>query len=321
MSKNQLKTLIKCVISCCLILGFFYFGHLDLSGISEHLARAHWAWFIGAAALHVVGLLLSSTRWKLLLMAQGINVSIFKLFQSYLVGGFFNVFLPGRVGGDVVRVYDTAQIKKSGIEPLAVVLIERASGMLTLLTLAALVMLLNLDIGFDPADYTHRFWWSFGFISLVVAGVLILLNRTTAGFLLRIFEFGILKRLHSKAVRMYEAVVLYRRKPYHLLAALGVGLALQFNYIIHYYFVARALGFDSVKVAFFFFAIPIRAVLLMAPFFINGIGLRESIDMFFFDKVGITGNAAVSFSWLSFFLILCYGLIGGLIYMLRGRRT
>lgn len=320
-ARRSLLTIGKVLVSVALIGAFLLFGKIDMAEIGASLVRIRPAWLLAAAALHVVGLLLSAMRWRQLLLAQDMRVELTTLFKFYLVGGFFNTFLPGRVGGDVVRIYDTAKIKKSGVEPLAVVLIERGSGVLTLLSFAAIVLLLGLNVGFETVTYAGRFWVSFCFVLLLLTSIMFFLHERIALRLIRLLDRGRFAGIAIRLERMYRAVVIYREKPGYLIRALAAGLCLQVNYIIHYYFVARALGIDHVSIAFFFFAIPIRAVLLMVPFFINGIGLRESIDMFFFDKVGITASGAVAFSWLSFLLILCYGLVGGIIYVTRHKDT
>ena len=108
-----------------------------------------WPWLLLGASLHITGLLFSSLRWQILLRAQDIHQPIRKLFAYYMVGHFFNMFLPTKVGGDVVRIYDTSKDHGSTAQPLAVILVERVSGMLTMLLLAALVTALKINIGFD----------------------------------------------------------------------------------------------------------------------------------------------------------------------------
>jgi uncharacterized membrane protein YbhN (UPF0104 family) len=48
-------------------------------------------------------------RWRVLLDAQGVHVPRSRLLSSYLVAIFFNNFLPSNIGGDVVRITNTAR--------------------------------------------------------------------------------------------------------------------------------------------------------------------------------------------------------------------
>src|SRR3972149_11525058 len=52
--------------------------------------------FISAITLYIFAQFISTLRWGLLLPEK---VSIRKLFSLYLIGSFFNTFLPGLIGG------------------------------------------------------------------------------------------------------------------------------------------------------------------------------------------------------------------------------
>src|SRR5690606_7330008 len=88
--------------------------------------------------LYGVMLLLSAWRWGLLLRAQGIALRFGTLTSSFLVATFFNNFLPSNIGGDVVRVADTAAAAGSKTLATTVVLIDRGIGLLGLVLVAAL---------------------------------------------------------------------------------------------------------------------------------------------------------------------------------------
>jgi len=77
-------------------------------------------------------------RWGLLLGAQDVHVSHTALLSSYLVAIFFNNFLPSNIGGDVVRIRDTARPARSKTLATTVILIDRVLGMLGLVLVAAI---------------------------------------------------------------------------------------------------------------------------------------------------------------------------------------
>src|SRR5687767_15227976 len=96
------------------------------------------AWLLTALALYLLMILASAWRWGLLLEAQGIIFRFRTLTSSFLVATFFNNFLPSNIGGDVVRITDTAPAAGSKTLATTVVLIDRAIGLLGLGLLAAL---------------------------------------------------------------------------------------------------------------------------------------------------------------------------------------
>ncbi|MGH2571443.1 MAG: lysylphosphatidylglycerol synthase domain-containing protein, partial [bacterium] len=67
------------------------------------LARLDAASFLTAEAVVVGGLVLSALRWRILLGAAGVPLGLGPAIRLYLVGYFFNFFLPTTVGGDVAR--------------------------------------------------------------------------------------------------------------------------------------------------------------------------------------------------------------------------
>ena len=94
-----------------------------------------------AIALIILALLVSAIKWGILLRAQVATISLPYLFNTYLVGLFFNNFLPSNVGGDVARIADIAKRTGKAPEATASVIGERLISGLAL-ALTALIGLL-----------------------------------------------------------------------------------------------------------------------------------------------------------------------------------
>ncbi len=95
-------------------------------------------WLSGALALYLLMIAVSAWRWGLLLDAQGVHLPFSRLSSSFLVATFFNNFLPSNIGGDVIRIADTAPAAGSKTLATTVVLIDRGIGLLGLVLIAAL---------------------------------------------------------------------------------------------------------------------------------------------------------------------------------------
>ncbi len=93
-----------------------------------------------AAALGIYGAMIavSAWRWRVLIETQQVDCSIGHLVSSFLVATFFNNFLPSNIGGDVVRIADTAPLMASRTRATAVVFIDRGLGLVALMLVAAL---------------------------------------------------------------------------------------------------------------------------------------------------------------------------------------
>src|SRR5438309_7519901 len=112
-------------ISVSLILLVVLFRQIDVARLWDTARRASIAWLIVALGIYGVNLIVSTWRWHLLLDAQRVPVKRRWLFGSFLVATFFNNFLPSNIGGDVIRISDTAGPAQSKTRAAAVVLTDR----------------------------------------------------------------------------------------------------------------------------------------------------------------------------------------------------
>src|SRR5205085_4605943 len=73
---------------------------------NKHVVRGepiHTGFLALAVAVLVTSLALTVVRWYLLVRAVGLSIRLTDAFRLGLVGFFFNTFLPGSIGGDVVK--------------------------------------------------------------------------------------------------------------------------------------------------------------------------------------------------------------------------
>jgi uncharacterized membrane protein YbhN (UPF0104 family) len=94
---------------------------------------------LGAMVLSALGLLITFLRWHLLVRAQGLEFSRFSAIRLGLVGYFFNTFLPGSVGGDLLKAIGIARDQSRRTVAVATVLIDRAVGLWGVLWMVSLV--------------------------------------------------------------------------------------------------------------------------------------------------------------------------------------
>ncbi|MEW5818396.1 MAG: lysylphosphatidylglycerol synthase domain-containing protein, partial [Spirochaetota bacterium] len=101
-----------------------------------------------------------------------------------------------------------------------------------------------------------------------------------------------------------------------LIQALGLAFLLQFNVILYFFVISRALEIDS-YFYYFMIIVPLVHVILMFPVSINGIGVRENAFIFFLSKIGVHPAGSLALSLLSFGMVLVYAFIGGIVYAFR----
>ena len=138
MNRTGVKAaLIAVKIAVSVALLWMLFSRADVSAMAEQFRCMHIGWMLAALATYGLMLVVSAWRWQLLLQVQRIPVRFGLLTNSFLVATFFNNFLPSNIGGDVVRVADTAPYAGSKTVATTIVLVDRAIGLIALLAVAA----------------------------------------------------------------------------------------------------------------------------------------------------------------------------------------
>src|SRR3954469_9645645 len=134
-ARRYLVTVVKLVVSFALLA--FLLSRIDTARLWANARQASIPWLAIALAVYLSTVLCSVWRWWLLLEAQDVDVAPRQLFNSYLVALFFNNLLPSNIGGDVVRISDTAKLARSKTLATTVVLLDRVMGVMALVLVAA----------------------------------------------------------------------------------------------------------------------------------------------------------------------------------------
>ena len=288
--KQHLITLLKLCISVGLI--FWILRSTNLQNTFASIRSANMVLVLLAGSLHLVGFTISAFRWQLLLDAQGTDAKIPFLVKSYVVGMFFNNFLPSTMGGDAVRAYDSWRLGGSKSGAVAVVFIDRFLGLLALMVFA-LIAVLFAD--YLSADVPYLgLWVSLGLAGMLVVVWLIFSPPAWAIAAMTQANFPFRERIE----RIITSLVVFQGRRAVLWSALGLSLLLQANVVLHYYIIAQALAL-TVPLTAFFLIIPLVTILLMVPISINAIGLRENAYVYFLGALAVGRSEALAFAWIA----------------------
>lgn len=310
--KKTIKFLLKATVSITLF--WYLLSKTELTEVFAALQSATLFWLILAFLLLYIGKFLTAYRWQLLLGAQGIKIPLKTLIASIFVGQFFNSFLPTTVGGDAVRIYDTAAHSKDSTKAITSVFVDRLIGVLALGMLAVL----GLAFGYLQGQEVSFFVWpAIVVFTICLSGFVVIFNRPLAATLERFVRTLKMKRIADKIQETYLALHLIKDNTLVLVNAFLLSIALQVNVVFFYYFIGRSINL-GVSLLYFFIIVPVALVILIVPFSINGIGLREGIFVFLLTGLMVPPQLAIALSLLSFGLTLTQGLLGGIIFAVRG---
>ena len=101
-----------------------------------------------------------------------------------------------------------------------------------------------------------------------------------------------------------------------MLYAFILGLVLQANVILYYFFIARGIGM-SLGFLEACIVMPILICIQLIPLTPGGIGVREFSYIYLLKPFGVTEAQAVAFSLWDYILTFSYGIIGGILYLLK----
>lgn len=305
--------LVKTLISLGL-LGWL-FTQIDAGAVLSRLRQMDLRWAALAIALYAVMIVASAWRWQLLLETQEINATMSALTASWLVATFFNNFLPSNIGGDVVRIADTARLTASRTVAATVVLLDRALGLVALLLVAACGSVMAGAAGLAVPGGSYLWIAAVG---MVAAGTPALFVPELVPRLLKpicrlrpgLFE--------QRLERLADTLWRLRARPLALAMSFAGAVFVQLVLIGFFLAAARSVG-TPLPVLYGLVIVPISLVLQMVPISINGFGVREAVFSYFFVQLGLGADAGIALSLVSAFLIMLFSLSGGLVFL--GRRT
>src|SRR6476646_8607219 len=136
-SSARRYVLLALKLSVSIVLLAILFGRIDVAQLWQTARLASVAWLLVALAIYAVNVLASTWRWKQLLDAQHVQLRRRTLLGSFVVASFFNNFLPSNIGGDVIRIGDTARAAGSKTLATTIVLADRLLGLMALVLVAA----------------------------------------------------------------------------------------------------------------------------------------------------------------------------------------
>lgn len=261
-------------------------------------------------------------RWHLVLRAHQIEVPLGRALEISFVAHFFNAFLLGSTGGDLMKAYYVAgETSQRKAEAVVSVFVDRLLGLGSMLAFAAAMMLLNL-----PLLVQYRRLGALALVALAMLAAFVILGALSfrAG-LSRLWPGarGWLRRLpkSDSLERAIEAMRQFGRNPVLLLQAVGLSMLLNVVCVLQIWALARGLGLD-IPPRILFVLVPIIICIAALPITPSGLGVRENLYVWTLSvpAIAVPAAGALSLSLLAFAGFLVWSLIGGLVYV-RFRRA
>jgi len=275
-----LKLLIKLLISIFLL--YLVFKNIEVEKILTLLFESNFFWITISFLFYNLSKILSSIRLNFYFKDLGINLNQWSALKLYYLGMFYNLFLPGGVGGDGYKIYLLQKNYKVGYKPLFwATLLDRLSGLVALLFLFGLLFL------FSP--YT-KLWEGLKWIDLAL---LLLLYP-----LFFKFQTSLFPTFNSS-----------------FLPTTILGLGVQLLQLLSAFFLLKALP-QAVDVITFLTLFLLSSIMAVLPLSVGGVGMREFTFLYGLKLLGEDASLGVTFSFL-FFLISTLSSAIGILFSFR----
>ena len=256
--------------------------------------------------------LLSAYRWQLFLSVKGINVPLTKLFSFYMVGMFLNNFIPGAVGGDVVKAYDLYKSTQQAEIAVTSVFLERFTGLVGLGIVAVVAAL----FGFQKVQ-SPLIWFLVISTALFLVSVIFCiwhdgLSNRCVGLLRRLMP----SQVGEKFEKFHLALHSYKFHTRTMLLAVLLSVFLQILFAFYYVITAKALHIN-LDIFYFILFLPIVTIVTMLPLSIGGLGIREACLVLLFAQVNIASADILSISLSVHVINTVLSLWGAIILLIR----
>ena len=256
-------------------------------------------------------------RWQWLMRAQGMDDRFWWLTRAYFVSYTASQVLPTSIGGDAMRVYETSR-RHGGrtADVTAIVLLERGLGGAGTVLLGAIGFVLAIGT-YDVGAYL---WLEGAFVLGTLAPDLPLLRplrpaapRSGARPLLRRF------RVERPLRAFYAGVHHFRGHPRLLVGVFVFTTAIQAVRVLSIWAAGKAVGIELGPRIYYVMG-PLFFLVLLVPFTLNGIAVREAFFVSFLGSVGVPADQAFAGGFLFFLVTTALALPGGAILLWEGVR-
>lgn len=280
-------------------------------GLVRLIREADKSFLVAAVFLLPLNYLLTSLRWNVLLRAVGIRLTQARTFVLNMVGCFYNSFMPGTTGGDLVKAYYASKQTTHRTRAVMSVLVDRGIGLLALIVIGGVAAAYQWDV----PDCRRVAVLSAVLVGLAVVGALVFytpfLRRATGlDFILKRLP---MQRFVHKAV---EALDLYGHRPGMSLGALLMAFPVHVASILSATLAGYAFGLKLDPI-YYWAIVPVITLVGAIPITPQGAGVMEYFAVELTKTHGVTVSQAFALTMSIRLIAMLWNLAGGL-FVLRG---
>jgi uncharacterized membrane protein YbhN (UPF0104 family) len=273
--KQTLKLLLK--LSLTGLALFVVFRKIDVEETWLLVLSANGYYLLLAVCFFVCSKIFSALRLNLFFRDLGLIIPSVQNLKLYAIGMFYNLFLPGGIGGDGYKVYLLNRQYGTPVKNLlSSVFLDRINGLAMLVFLMFLLLFHVEMVNKDQLNPLLLAWLGLFTVPLAF--------YTGMRFFFQKFMYSL---------------------PYTLLYSFFV----QLMQLACCYFILLGLDVQA-QILEYLFVFLLSSIVAVLPLTIGGVGARELVFIFSHGYIGIDKNTAVAFSLLFFVITATTSLTG-----------
>jgi glycosyltransferase 2 family protein len=311
--KNKFSKYLKPVISMILIFYLFYYL-IDYRDLVRTLGDADVFYIMLSSSFFILSLFAASYRWKYVISIRHKYITFKAALREYLIGSFFNNFLPGSIGGDVIRIVGAAKETGSKEVALSSVFVERLIGLISLIVIG-LAGLFFLDISSEKG---------FVYVSIILLSGLslvlfIAINRKANALFCELLDTTIPGKITETVISYLKEFSGYSDSLTKLFIVFLISFAFKVFDGFFVFFIFKSVGID-LTYAHAVVLFSIINVIKMIPVSLNGLGLSAVSWVFILKNFGIGESVAASIDFLTVSVSLIVSGWGGILYFMAVKK-
>ena len=296
------------------------------AGLWKTISGVSVCWLLVSLVFMGATIFIGVVRWRLVLAVQGLRLSLGRATGISLVAHFFNSFLLGSTGGDLLKAYyAAAETNHKKVEAVTAVIVDRLLGLFAMLLFVSLMALANWGIVMSQQRFMAVMLVVLGM--LFISGLIVVLAFWAGPTKTRLKFKMLLARLPKGGglVRCIEACHAYGDNPGFLPRVLGWSMLLSLACVLQIVALGFGLGLPMGEhFQVLLLIVPAIICISALPITPSGIGVRENLYVWLLSAtaIGIEAQDALTLSILAFAGSLLWSLIGGAMYLaIRSRHS
>lgn len=293
-TKKYIKwTLNLFILASCTLL---VLKKIDIEEVINQTKSVNLLIFAITVPLSILRTWLSGMRWEALHPDKMTKLTRMTYFRLSMIAHVFNKFMPGALGGDIVKTLYTFKEKGSQkTKNVIAVFVDRTVGLISIMIFGFIALSFTghkLDI--KTSQMVLLFLGSGGFLIVLAS------ERVLKVIEQSISKIGLfVKPLTKLVISWKESVIYYKNNKGKILYSLALCIPIHFLSFLSFFIFSQSIGM-SIGFLELVFVIAIMWLITALPISVGGVGVRELTLVWLLGMFGVPSEQAVSLSIMGY---------------------